>query len=79
MFHNFSRLINFLSDYRLLITSRDYLKKMPQKSFKVNDEYAKISEIIPGLFISGVSGLTLENIKKYQISMIINATTEVFC
>ncbi|VDN58135.1 unnamed protein product [Dracunculus medinensis] len=50
---------------------------MPQKSFKVNDEYAKISEIIPGLFISGVSGLTLENIKKYQISMIINATTEV--
>ncbi|KAJ1372522.1 hypothetical protein KIN20_034698 [Parelaphostrongylus tenuis] len=46
-------------------------------SFHVNPEYAAISEIVPGLFICGVSALTSEVMKKNKITHIINATTEV--
>ncbi|MCP9260851.1 Dual specificity protein phosphatase 14 [Dirofilaria immitis] len=46
-------------------------------SFNVNSEYAKITEIVHGLYICGVSSLTAENMKKYHISFIINATNEV--
>ncbi|VDL72866.1 unnamed protein product [Nippostrongylus brasiliensis] len=46
-------------------------------SFRVNPEYAKVSEIVPGLFICGVSSLTSEEMKKNKITHIINATTEV--
>lgn len=46
-------------------------------SFRVNPEYAQISEIIPGLFICGVSSLTGEEMKKNKITHIINATNEV--
>ncbi|TKR62717.1 hypothetical protein L596_026638 [Steinernema carpocapsae] len=50
---------------------------MPALSFKVNPEYAKITEIVPGLFISGVSALNHDNMEKNKISLIINATNEV--
>uniref|UniRef100_A0A1I7W8T8 DSPc domain-containing protein n=1 Tax=Heterorhabditis bacteriophora TaxID=37862 RepID=A0A1I7W8T8_HETBA len=46
-------------------------------SFRVNPEYAQISEIVPGLFICGVSALTRDEMKKHKITHIINATTEV--
>ncbi|PIC52108.1 hypothetical protein B9Z55_000235 [Caenorhabditis nigoni] len=46
-------------------------------SFRVNPEYAAMSEIVPGLFICGVSALTNEEMKKHKITHIINATTEV--
>ncbi|MFH4977518.1 hypothetical protein AB6A40_004227 [Gnathostoma spinigerum] len=46
-------------------------------SFEVNPEYAEILEIVPGLFSSGVSALTAENMKKYRISFIVNTTCEV--
>lgn len=46
-------------------------------SFRVNPEYAKMSEIVPGLFICGVSALTAEDMRKGKITHIINATTEV--
>ncbi|VDN58311.1 unnamed protein product [Dracunculus medinensis] len=50
---------------------------MTSVSFKVDPEYAKISEIIPGLFICGVTALKREILDRYGISFIINATTEV--
>lgn len=50
---------------------------MPPVSFNVNPEYAQITEIVRGLFICGVSSLTAENMEKYDISFIINATREV--
>ncbi|KAL3998035.1 Dual specificity phosphatase catalytic domain family protein [Acanthocheilonema viteae] len=50
---------------------------MSPVSFNVNPEYAQITEIVRGLFICGVSSLTAENIKKYDISFIVNATREV--
>lgn len=46
-------------------------------SFHVNPEYASISEIVPGLFICGVSALTPDEMKKNKITHIINATHEV--
>lgn len=46
-------------------------------SFNVNPEYAQITEIVRGLFICGVSSLTAENMIKYNISFIVNATNEV--
>lgn len=50
---------------------------MPSVSFKVNPEYAEITEVIPGLFICGVTALTAKNMEKYNITLIINATHEV--
>ncbi|VDM50423.1 unnamed protein product [Toxocara canis] len=46
-------------------------------SFRVDAEYAKITEIVPGLFICGVTELNAENMAKHQITHIINATDEV--
>lgn len=46
-------------------------------SFQVNPEYAQMSEVVPGLFICGVSALNKDEMKKHKISHIINATTEV--
>uniref|UniRef100_A0AC35TRJ2 Protein-tyrosine-phosphatase n=1 Tax=Rhabditophanes sp. KR3021 TaxID=114890 RepID=A0AC35TRJ2_9BILA len=46
-------------------------------SFKVNPEFAQITEIVPGLFICGVSALTAANMKAHKIGLIINATEEV--
>lgn len=46
-------------------------------SFRVNPEYARISEIVPGLMICGVSALDAETMKKNRVTHIINATTEV--
>ncbi|MFH4982111.1 hypothetical protein AB6A40_008820 [Gnathostoma spinigerum] len=50
---------------------------MPRFSFKVNPEYAKIAEIIPGLCTSGVSALQREIMEEYRITLILNVTTEV--
>ncbi|VDD95927.1 unnamed protein product [Enterobius vermicularis] len=50
---------------------------MPRISFTVNHEYARISELIPGLMICGVSELTLDNMLKHRVSHIVNATSEV--
>uniref|UniRef100_A0A1I8AKC7 Dual specificity protein phosphatase 14 n=1 Tax=Steinernema glaseri TaxID=37863 RepID=A0A1I8AKC7_9BILA len=50
---------------------------MVQLSFKVNPEYAKMTEIVPGLFICGVSALNRDNMERNDIALIINATTEV--
>lgn len=49
----------------------------PSTSFRVNPEYAEMAELIPGLYICGVSALTPENIQEHSISLIINATNEV--
>lgn len=46
-------------------------------SFKVNTEYAQISELIPRLYICGVSALTPANMKAFKITLIVNATKEV--
>lgn len=46
-------------------------------SFKVNTEYAQISELVPHLYICGVSALTPNNIKAFNITLIINVTNEV--
>uniref|UniRef100_A0A7E4ZQ58 Dual specificity protein phosphatase 14 n=1 Tax=Panagrellus redivivus TaxID=6233 RepID=A0A7E4ZQ58_PANRE len=46
-------------------------------TFHVNHEYAQISELIPGLFICGVSSLNPANMKAFKIALIINATNEV--
>ena len=46
-------------------------------SFKVNPVYAAISEVVPGLFISGVSALNQRTMEKFQIVLVINATNEV--
>jgi atypical dual specificity phosphatase len=46
-------------------------------SFRVNPEFAQISELVPGLYISGVSALTPVNMKAFRISLIVNATNEV--
>lgn len=48
-------------------------------SFQVNPAYARIDEIIPGLFISGVSALNVSTMDEHRISYIINATNEVGC
>lgn len=45
--------------------------------FNINSEYAKISEVIPGLFISGVCALTPATIAANNIKLIVNATEEV--
>uniref|UniRef100_A0A915AAZ6 Protein-tyrosine-phosphatase n=1 Tax=Parascaris univalens TaxID=6257 RepID=A0A915AAZ6_PARUN len=50
---------------------------MPKISFKVNPEHAKMTEIVPGLFICGVSALNPMNMAKHKITHIINATNEV--
>lgn len=46
-------------------------------SFKVNTEYAQISELVPNLYICGVSALTQNNMKAFNIALIVNATKEV--
>ena len=46
-------------------------------SFRVNEYYAQISELIPGLYICGVTGLTPANMKAFRIQLIVNATKEV--
>uniref|UniRef100_A0A914ZIS2 Protein-tyrosine-phosphatase n=2 Tax=Parascaris TaxID=6254 RepID=A0A914ZIS2_PARUN len=50
---------------------------MPGVSFRVNPNYTRISEIVPGLFICGVTELSAETVAKYNITHVINATTEV--
>ncbi|VDD84888.1 unnamed protein product [Enterobius vermicularis] len=50
---------------------------MPSVSFRVNPEYADVTEIVPGLFVCGVSALTLQCMEKLNITLIINATEEV--
>uniref|UniRef100_A0A8R1TU86 Uncharacterized protein n=1 Tax=Onchocerca volvulus TaxID=6282 RepID=A0A8R1TU86_ONCVO len=54
-----------------------FRREMSFVSFNVNPEYAQITEIVRGLYICGVSSLTAENMKKYNISFIVNATSEV--
>lgn len=49
---------------------------MPSVSFRVNPEYADVTEIVPGLFVCGVSALTLQCMEKLNITLIINATEE---
>lgn len=62
----------------LFIAESDRLEnKMPGVSFKVNPEYAKMSELVPGLFICGVSALNAMNMARHGITHIINATNEV--
>lgn len=50
---------------------------MPAISYQVNPEYARLSEVVPGLFICGVSELNRQNMEKNGITMIVNATQEV--
>jgi hypothetical protein len=50
---------------------------MPAISFRVNEFYAQISELIPGLYICGVTGLSPANMKAFRIQLIVNATKEV--
>ncbi|KAM3721536.1 Dual specificity protein phosphatase [Dirofilaria immitis] len=50
---------------------------MQTTSYQINPEYAKLSQIVPGLFICGITELNQYNIEKNGITMIINATNEV--
>ncbi|VDM08286.1 unnamed protein product [Wuchereria bancrofti] len=50
---------------------------MQAVSYQVNPEYAKLSQIVPGLFICGISELNRHNVERNGITMIINATNEV--
>ncbi|VDO40101.1 unnamed protein product [Brugia timori] len=50
---------------------------MQAVSYQVNPEYAKLSQIVPGLFICGISELNQHNIERNGITMIINATDEL--
>lgn len=50
---------------------------MQTASYQVNPEYARLSQIVPGLFICGISELNRHNIEKNGITMIVNATNEV--
>lgn len=50
---------------------------MAPLSFKVNTEYAQISELCPRLYICGVSALSAANMKAFDITLIVNATKEV--
>ncbi|KHN87177.1 hypothetical protein Tcan_04240 [Toxocara canis] len=46
-------------------------------TFQINSEHAKITEVVRGLFISGVCALSPSIIKEYRITTIINTTEEV--
>lgn len=50
---------------------------MPVTSFHVNPEYAVLTELIPGLYICGVSSLQPDKLTQCGITHIINATNEV--
>jgi protein-tyrosine phosphatase len=50
---------------------------MAPLSFQVNPEFAQIQELIPHLYICGVSALNSANMKAFHITLIINATKEV--
>ena len=50
---------------------------MPAISFRVNEYYAQLSELIPRLYICGVTGLTPANMKAFNVQLIVNATKEV--
>uniref|UniRef100_A0A914H028 Protein-tyrosine-phosphatase n=1 Tax=Globodera rostochiensis TaxID=31243 RepID=A0A914H028_GLORO len=50
---------------------------MAPLSFQVNEYYAQISELVPGLYICGVTGLSSANMKAFRIELIVNATREV--
>ncbi|VDO15527.1 unnamed protein product [Brugia timori] len=43
----------------------------------LNVNHAGISEVLPGLYISGVCALKASTIQEYNITMIVNATSEV--
>ncbi|VDM98523.1 unnamed protein product [Onchocerca ochengi] len=49
---------------------------MSRVEYQINPEYAKLTQIVPGLFICGISELNRHNIEKNGITMIINATNE---
>lgn len=51
--------------------------KMSSISYRVDTRNAILTEIVSGLYICGVSELTRQNITKYGITLIINATSEV--
>uniref|UniRef100_A0A1I7VEL0 Dual specificity phosphatase n=1 Tax=Loa loa TaxID=7209 RepID=A0A1I7VEL0_LOALO len=53
---------------------------MPSTSLQINptSEYDQITELVPRLHICGANSLSLDNMNKYNISLIINATTEKF-
>uniref|UniRef100_A0A2K6W614 Protein-tyrosine-phosphatase n=1 Tax=Onchocerca volvulus TaxID=6282 RepID=A0A2K6W614_ONCVO len=50
---------------------------MSRVEYQINPEYAKLTQIVPGLFICGISELNRHNIEKNGITMIINATNEI--
>ncbi|EFO14999.1 dual specificity phosphatase [Loa loa] len=52
---------------------------MPSTSLQINptSEYDQITELVPRLHICGANSLSLDNMNKYNISLIINATTEI--
>ncbi|MFH4977519.1 hypothetical protein AB6A40_004228 [Gnathostoma spinigerum] len=50
---------------------------MPKVSFNVNPDYAHITELVPGLLISGVTALNRQTIDEYGITLVVNATSEV--
>lgn len=46
-------------------------------SFQVNAKWAAMSEVVPGLYISGVSALKPKTLQALEINLIINCTSEV--
>nr|CDQ02924.1 Bm2340, isoform a [Brugia malayi] len=63
----------------MVVIDKKNCHAVPFASFQINPvpEYDEITELIPQLYICGASSLTLNNMNKYNISLIINATTEV--
>lgn len=61
----------------MVIVAEEGHRNMPSTSFRINPEYAQMVELVPGLYICGVSSLTPDNMERYNISLIINATNEV--
>lgn len=62
----------------MVIVAEEGHRNIPSTSFRINPEYAQMAELVPGLYICGVSSLTPENMERYNISLIINATNEVW-
>ncbi|MCP9260850.1 Dual specificity phosphatase [Dirofilaria immitis] len=63
----------------MVIVETNECNIMTSTSFLINSsaDYGQITELVPRLYIGDANSLSLDNMKKYNISLIINATTEV--
>lgn len=67
--------------YNMVVVEAKQCRAMASTSFRIDHappECDQITELVPHLYICGASSLTLDNMNKYNISLIINATAEVY-